>query len=99
MKKKLREVKDALFEIKIFRIVAIAYIVVSVALLILAAWAYGLVTLAEKVPGELSWEPDVLPFTLAVISIVVLIFAAFSLYITGKARKALQGMNTDKDDE
>lgn len=99
MNKKQKDVKDAINEIKAFKVVAIIVIAFGVFLLILSAWAWGLVTAAKEVPDDLFWKADVVPIIGTVFSCIVLIIGACSLRVTGKVRKALQHMNPDEADE
>ena len=95
-KQKVKEAKEVLFLMKLGVVLLIVF---GVFLLILSAWAWGLVTAAKEVPDGLVWEADVIPFTGTVFGCIVLIIGAGLLYPFGKIRKALQDMNHDEDDK
>ena len=99
MNKKLREVRDAVSAIKAFQVVGVLFIVVSVGLLALAAWTYGLATAAEEVEAEMYWQPHSMPLALVAAGILVMALSLGLLYITGKARKALEGMDAGEADK
>ena len=94
-KEKVKQAKEVLFLVKLCVVVLIVF---GVFLLILSAWAWGLVTAAKEVPDALVWEADVVPFIGTAIGCFVLIIGAILLYPFGKIRKALQDMNHDEAD-
>jgi len=94
-KQKVKEAKELFFLMKLGLVVLIVF---GVFLLILSAWAWGLVTAAKEVPDGLVWEADVVPLTGTVFGCVVLIIGACLLYPLGKIRKALRDMNHDEAD-
>ena len=93
---KVNETKQVLSLMKLGIVVLIVF---GVFLLILSAWAWGLVTTAKEVPGEIVWEADVVPFIGTAFGCIVLIISALLLYPFGRIRKALQGMSTDEAEE
>jgi ABC-type phosphate transport system permease subunit len=95
-KQEVKEAKEVLFLMKVGIVLLIVF---GVFLLILSAWAWGLVTTAKEVPGDIVWEADVIPFTGTAFGCIVLIIGAVLLYPFGKIRKALQGMSTDEADK
>jgi|GEM_PF-6847236 len=99
MNKRIREVNEAVSTIKLFQVVGIFYVLIGVGLLVLAAWAHGLATAAEETQAELFWQPNAVILTLAGAGVLLAGLAAASLHVTGKARKALEGVNPGKADE
>lgn len=94
-KSEVKEVKQALFMAKFLIVVLIVF---AIFLLVLSAWAWGLVTAAKEVPSDLFWEADVVPYIGTAIGSAILILGGVLLYPFGKIRKALRDVNHNKAD-